>query len=309
MGPPLLTEPLMRWVEGCFPAAATSVSVSQLRSERPPWLVEVDVRGERVRAVLKAGADVQPDLLTEVAALAAAASAQLATPRLIAADLSGADAGVPAMLLTYVEGETLVPLVMQPARLHAAGVAASTIHRVSLAASAELPVRHRHMPWIDFAAERRSGRYPTTPLLDLGDRVLRDAGFPCLGDAPVLVHGDLWLGNLVWRGDDVVATIDWEAAGSGDPGVDVGSLRLDAALMYGAAAADAVAAGWIEGSGRTLDNLPAWDVVAALNTPADMADVVPSLAEAGRSDLDGSTLDARRDEFLRAALDALGAVS
>lgn len=48
-----------------------------------------------------------------------------------------------------------------------------------------------------------------------------------------------------------------------------------------------------------------WDAVAALNSPADMVDFVSSMREAGRADLDGPTLTARRDAFLQAAHDRL----
>lgn len=39
-------------------------------------------------------------------------------------------------------------------------------------------------------------------------------------DGTVLVHGDYWLGNLLVRGDEVVAAVDWVDAHQGDPDAD-----------------------------------------------------------------------------------------
>jgi hypothetical protein len=38
----------------------------------------------------------------------------------------------------------------------------------------------------------------------------------------VLVHGDYRVGNLVWRAGRIVAVLDWEGAGIGDPLEDLG---------------------------------------------------------------------------------------
>jgi aminoglycoside phosphotransferase (APT) family kinase protein len=102
-----------------------------------------------------------------------------------------------------------------------------------------------------------------------------------------------------------VAIIDWDAAGAGHPGIDVGSMRCDAALLFGDGAADVVTTGWQERAGHPPDDVAYWDVVAALNTPPDLADWESVIQDEGRTDLDGATLTTRRDRFLRAALDRL----
>ena len=44
---------------------------------------------------------------------------------------------------------------------------------------------------------------------------------------PALLHGDYWLGNLLWKGDQLEAIIDWEDAMIGDPLADLGKSRLE----------------------------------------------------------------------------------
>lgn len=96
---------------------------------------------------------------------------------------------------------------------------------------------------------------------------------------------------MLWEGDLCVALIDWKTAGVGDPGVDLGSLRMQMALQYGQDAPAHVLEGWQRQAGRAAIEVPYWDAVAALNTPTGM-DGWPGSAE-------------RRDAFLRTALDQL----
>ncbi|NIS35883.1 MAG: phosphotransferase, partial [Actinobacteria bacterium] len=42
-----------------------------------------------------------------------------------------------------------------------------------------------------------------------------------------LLHGDFWMGNVVWDGDEIAAVIDWEEACVGDPLADLAGARLD----------------------------------------------------------------------------------
>jgi aminoglycoside phosphotransferase (APT) family kinase protein len=184
------------------------------------------------------------------------------------------------------------------------GRIAASIHAVPLAASEEMPLRMRHTAWTDFSLWRREGTYASTPLLDEADALIASKRPP---EGPsVFVHGDLWQANVMWDGDTCVGVIDWETAGSGHPGVDLGCLRWDAAIQFGAWAPDHISAGWAEAAGRELEEQAYWDAVAALNIPADIGDLLPSFREAGRSDLDAVTVRNRQEAFLRRALDRLG---
>lgn len=42
---------------------------------------------------------------------------------------------------------------------------------------------------------------------------------------PVLLHGDFWPGNILWRDGQLVAVIDWEDAAIGDPLADLANSR------------------------------------------------------------------------------------
>ena len=121
----------------------------------------------------------------------------------------------------------------------------------------------------------------------------------------VFLHGDVWGGNMLWEGDRCVALIDWKTAGVGDPGVDLGSLRMQMALQYGQDAPAHVLEGWQRQAGRAAIAVPYWDAVAALNTPTVIhGEWLPGFAGDG-SPLDAAAVTERRDAFLRTALDQL----
>ncbi len=43
----------------------------------------------------------------------------------------------------------------------------------------------------------------------------------------MLLHGDLWPGNVLWQDGRLVAVVDWEDGAVGAPLIDVASARGD----------------------------------------------------------------------------------
>src|ERR671937_390127 len=244
-------------------------------------------------------------VITNARALRLAETHGLAAPRLIAADLDGRASGTVATLETFLSGSSDLPPMVSAARLREAGAAVAKVHAVVVESQADLPYRPRPCAVDDRAAERRRGWMPTTPLLQQADEQVRSHRVPA---APsVFLHGDVWGGNMLWEGDRCVALIDWKTAGRGDPGVDLGSLRMQMALQYGQDAPADVLEGWQRQAGRAAIAVPYWDAVAALNTPTVIhGEWVPGFAGDG-SPLDAAAVTERRDAFLRAALDQLPA--
>jgi hypothetical protein len=54
----------------------------------------------------------------------------------------------------------------------------------------------------------------------------------------VLLHGDFWPGNTLWRDGRLVAVIDWEDAAVGDPLADVANARVELLWALGLEAMD-----------------------------------------------------------------------
>lgn len=276
-------------------------SVVPLREGGAPWLIRTP---DGASGVLRVGKLEHPaeaaGMATEAAALEAAERLGVAAPRLLAADLGGY-AGWLALLITEVPGRSIIPLTSSAARLRAFGAAVARLAAVPLAPTVALPLRRRPLADEDFAAVRAGT--DSGPLLAVAEERL--AALPVPQSPTVLVHGDLWHGNVMWVDDDVTAIIDWDAAGAGPCGIDLGGARLDAALLFGPDASAPVLAGWEAGLGRTAADVAYWDVVAALATQPDMAAWIPAIHDQGRTDLTADVLNDRRDDFLRAAMRTL----
>jgi aminoglycoside phosphotransferase (APT) family kinase protein len=304
------SEQVLRWAAGVVGGArVVSVENPSRSTHRPSGTFRVRVEGTSTGAsdlILRISVPrwiTDGMVITNARALRLAETHSLAAPRLIAADLDGRASGTVATLETFLSGSSGLLPTASVARLREAGVAIARVHALSLESQADLPHRPRPIAVDDRAAERRRGWMPTTPLLQQADERVSSHGAPAA--APVFLHGDVWGGNMLWEGDRCVALIDWKTAGVGDPGVDLGSLRMQIALQYGQDAPAHVLEGWQRQAGRAAVAVPYWDAVAALNTPTVM-EGWPGFADDG-SPLDTAAVTERRDAFLRTALDQLPA--
>ncbi|ONI88675.1 aminoglycoside phosphotransferase [Actinosynnema sp. ALI-1.44] len=301
-------EQALRWATDAVGGGVRVAAVTGLREGANPWLLRFEPADRVEAAVLRLGDPADPEhrrrFGTEVAALRVAGDHhQLPAARLIATDLDGAAAGALAVLTTVLPGNSRIPSVASIGRLRGLGAAAAALQSVPLAPRNALPLRTSPMADVDFAARRREKG--TTALLAAAEERLKRLPVP--GGPTVFVHGDLWYGNTLWSGDRCTGIVDWDSAGAGSPGIDLGGARFDAVLMFGLPAAEQVLEGWQRATGRRPGQVAYWDVVAASRTLADMAFCVPALHDQGRTDLDAGILGQRRDAFLSTALSRLDA--
>lgn len=68
---------------------------------------------------------------------------------------------------------------------------------------------------------------------------------------PVLLHGDFWPGNVMWRGKTIAAILDWEDAAVGDALSDLACARVELACAAGVDAAEMFTAAY--GAVRPID--------------------------------------------------------
>ena len=156
--------------------------------------------------------------------------------------------GAPFFLMHRLKAETL-PLFWyggQSPRLTAAAEALATIHAVDWRAAGlsfllpggegetfRSPIECEIDAWTVKAQRMGAARLELAPALE---RYLR-ANEPA--DARhTLVHGDPNPGNYLFRGNEVVAVVDWELAAIGDPRSDLGFYAALAAIFGGAYGAE-----------------------------------------------------------------------
>ncbi|WP_152363934.1 phosphotransferase family protein [Microlunatus speluncae] len=248
---------------------------------------------------------IRASMATEVAALAVAENNRLPVPHLIAVDLDGL-CGRIALLTTAVQGS---PTSADDVGVRNLGELLPRIHAITVPSDPNLPGRVRAREGDNYVAFRarqredidryRTGtrseqqdlrdrvhddhpewapqrvrRYltvpATTPLIMRAEQVL--SRLPCSTEPAGFVHDDIAPGNVIWTTSRGPVLIDWEGAGSGPAGLDLGNVRFELALRHGAHTADLVLEGWRRnGSVAVPDDLPYWDLSAALNTPVNLA--------------------------------------
>lgn len=299
-----LTKVMIDWAVAAMAPGGRLVETRGLREGGAPWLLRVQAPDKMVEAVLRPGgpsSNATHRHAIEIAALSCAERHGVPAPRVIAIDADGTAAGELATLVSVVPGHSRIPEQASSARLLALGAGIAILHGIEISPSADLPPRSRSLPDVDFAAMRRE-----TP----GATFLRDveaavAAMPAPVGRTALVHGDLWQGNTMWIDTTMVGIVDWDCAGAGHYGIDLGNIRCDAAIMFDVPAAAEVLEGWQRQVGGVADDIAYWDLVAALGTPADMGNWIAPIHDQGRTDLTPAVMNERRDAFARAALTRL----
>jgi len=174
-------------------------------------------------------------------------------------DQAGEFFNAPCLVMDYVEGatefapENLTEFVEQMATQLA------QIHRVDI-------VRYD----LSFLAssDKGFGERPTHLDGSLQEAQIRDqleARWPLTQINPsVLLHGDFWPGNLLWRDGRLAVVIDWEDAAVGDPLADVGNCRLELLWALGVEAMTHFTEHYQRITTLDWANLPYWDLCAAL---------------------------------------------
>ena len=84
-------------------------------------------------------------------------------------------------------------------------------------------------------------------------------------NASTLLHGDYWLGNILWREHELVGIIDWEDAMLGDSLSDLGKSRLELTWLGGHPIADTYTQLYAEQMPHiNMAHLHFWDLWGAL---------------------------------------------
>ena len=195
-------------------------------------------------------------------------AAGLPVPRPLLADESATILPGPYLVIEFVDGDAMI----DPARSRLTPALVVSQLADVLARIHDAPVALGDLRYLCDMAKRATGRIrerAEPPDYSLSEPVIRSAleqlWPPPVVNEPVLLHGDYWPGNTIWRDDALVAVIDWEDAAAGDPVADLANARMEICIGYGQTAAAEFTSQYAAlRPSVDLSTLPHWDLYAAL---------------------------------------------
>lgn len=198
-------------------------------------------------------------------------SAGLAVPQPYLLDASGEIFPTPYVVIEYVEGTTdgapasvtdcVVQLATHLFRIHLLDTSKLDVSFLPAQAYRYTRMIHERPPAFDASGDEARIR-----------GVLEAAWPPPQRNRSVLLHGDYWPGNILWRNEQIVAVIDWEDAAVGDPLADVANSRLEVLWAFGVEAMQRFTQEYQALTGFDATNLPYWDLCAAVRPIAKIGE-------------------------------------
>src|SRR5438552_3145426 len=194
----------------------------------------------------------------------------LATPQPYYLDQSCTIFSTPYIVIEYIEGETEFSPANLPNFLHQFATHLSNVHQID---GTQLDLSF--LPKIEERYTAKLSEHPLNIDKTLSEGQIRDvleAAWPLpQQNIDVLLHGDFWPGNVLWKDGQPVAIIDWEDAASGDPLADVANSRLEILWAFGSDAMQCFTDEYQSMTAIDFSPLPYWDLCAALRPIAQIA--------------------------------------
>ena len=206
------------------------------------------------------------------------------------------DNPAPFYLLEYCDGQPDLAPADVPGHLLQYAAALAKLHQLDWP-SLNLPF----LPTLDLADTARTIHTPRMRVEEIR-QALRTPPAEARANPPVLCHCDFWPGNLLWRGGQLAAIIDWEECAIGEPLFDLALARLDLLWIVGHAAVADFTRIYQRLTGVDLFNLPYWDLAVSLRPIAGIEDWAKTYPDLGRPDVTCETMIRDHGEFVDQAL-------
>jgi aminoglycoside phosphotransferase (APT) family kinase protein len=246
-------------------------------------------------------------MAVEFQLLEAASARGLPVPTPRRFDDSGRVSEQPYMILDYVDGATDLSEGNGIEKARRLADALASIHAID-GADPELSALPDRTATVTHVLRGRGGVAVDRSIGE--DRILdalRAQWPPRPPARTALLHCDLWLGNVLWAGSEVVAVIDWENAHVGDPLADLSITRLEMAWTFGREAVCALTERYAQRTGADLDALAVWDLAAARRPAGEVSRWAADWVNYGRPDMTAARMRTAHRWFVDDALAALAA--
>lgn len=190
-------------------------------------------------------------------------SVGLATPTPYYLDQSGEIFPTPYLVVEYIEGETEFAPTDLNGFISKLTTYLSKIHKID-----DSNLDLSFLPEQEKIYTEKLARRPEKLDESLEEGRIREAMKPHWPrpqrNKSVLLQGDFWPGNVLWRDGKIVGIIDWEDAAFGDPLGDLSISRLEILWAFGIDAMHQFTNDYRSMTTIDFTHLPYWDLCAAL---------------------------------------------
>ncbi len=292
----MLSENSRRWIEGATGARVISVTALPGATSTLLHAVEVETTTGRRSLVLRRFVNekwvrAEPDVaVREGRSLQHAARAGLPVPDLIALDEDGERCGVPATLVTRLEGAVILQPADKKQWLRGLAEAAARIHRVD-AGGFGWKYR-RYNDGVSLAVPRWSTEG------EAWAKAIEIVEGPPRSYSECFVHRDYHPSNVLWQNGHVSGVVDWVNGCRGPAGIDVAWCRHNLANLHGVSVADDFLEAYIDVAGSEFEYDPYWDLMSVV----ELLPGPPSMYEGWRAsripDISNELMRERVDRYV-----------
>ncbi|GHO98042.1 hypothetical protein KSF_080900 [Reticulibacter mediterranei] len=250
-------------LEGGVSAQVTALEIEQADGQTKKLLVRQHGEGDRTQ---------NPQIAAdEFKLLDRLHSAGLLVPAPYYLDQSCEIFPIPYIVIEYIEGASVFALDAVPDLIPQLAAQLARIH--------ELDGSQQNFSFLPQQEKIYADKLGTSPArlddsLDEGRirDVLEAAGPLPQRNKSVLLHGDFWPGNILWRDGRLAGVIDWEDSRFGDPLGDLANSRLETLWAFGRDAMQRFTQCYLAKNDIDITLLPYWDLYAALKPALRLAE-------------------------------------
>lgn len=300
---PKLHENALKWVIESVDRKAKVDSVSLLKGGTSSSVFGISLHGELgvTELILRLFDNeewlfAEPDLaIHEAGSLRLAARTGVQTPKILVYDEIGKACGVPAVLMSRLEGS--VNLRPEDMDSWLQGLAEALVHIHAVEAD-DFPWSYR--TYVDINSL-------DTPMWSSCPGLWKEAINIVKRPAPYtkqcFIHRDYHPTNVLWEGSTVSGVVDWVNACRGPAGIDVGHCRLNLALLYGVQTADSFLDAYQRQAGSTEFKYdPYWDILSLIEILPGPPQVYQGWTAFGVKELTNTMMIERADQYLKSLL-------
>ena len=244
-------ELLKTWhPEGGVSAQITALEIKQFEGQTKKFIVR------RHGAIdLKQNPNIAKD---EFRLLKLLQSRGIAAPTPHYLDTTGEIFSTPYIVIEYIEGETEFSPSNLDDYIHQFATHLVKIHRIECSSVDLVFLPKQVISFPDEVIERSTNDDLSLTVGQIRETV--SIGSSLQLNETVLLHGDYWPGNILWKNGQLVAVIDWEDAKIGDPLADVANSRLEILWAFGIRAMHTFTHLYKSMMNINFSNLPYWDL-------------------------------------------------